>query len=132
MSSELYYLSLTAVFCLLLWLPYIGAGALKFGFLKAKDYVSPPERELSAWIERAHRAHLNLVENLPSFIALVLVVELAHINNHTTAMAVMVFFWSRVVQTLVHWMGVPYLRTLAFFAGWASQLVLFYEILKVA
>ena len=129
MTIELTYLTYTAVLCLLLWLPYIGAGAMKFGFLTSQDYKVPSQREHAPWVERAHRAHLNLIENLPSFVALILIAHVAHISNETTQMAAAMFFWSRAFQTLVHWLGTAYLRTLAFFVGWLSQLMIAYQIL---
>ena len=129
MSADLVYLSWTAVLAVLLWVPYIAAGAAKFGFLTAEDYKIPPSRDLPEWVGRAHRAHLNLLENLPSFAALVLVAHVSGAANSTTAMAAAVFFWSRIVQTLVHYTGIPYLRTAAFAAGWFAQLSIGWQIL---
>ena len=129
MTSELTYLTYMAILCILLWAPYIFAGAAKFGFLTTADYKIPPERGLPDWVNRAHRAHLNLVENLPSFAALVLVAHLADANSDLTAMAAATVFWARVVQTFVHMTGIPYVRTLAFFAGWLGMLAIAWEIL---
>ena len=130
MTADLTYLTWTAVLAILLWLPYIAGGAGKFGLLTAADYKLPPDRELPAWIRRAHRAHLNLLENLPSFAALILVAHVAGAANSTTATAAAVFFWARVAQTVVHMAGTPYLRTLTFTVGWAAQLAIAWQLLS--
>ena len=129
MTIELTYLAWTAVLCILLWIPYIGAGASQYGFLTAGDYRVPGSRVLPAWANRAQRAHLNLLENLPSFAALILIAHVAGASNETTAVAAAAFFWARVVQTVVHIMGVPYVRTAAFFVGVVAQLTIAAEIL---
>jgi uncharacterized MAPEG superfamily protein len=41
-----------------------------------------------------------------------------------TALACMVYFWSRVAHFVVYTFGIPLLRTLAFAAAFASQVVL--------
>jgi len=129
MTTELSYLTWTAVLAILLWLPYIGATVLKFGFLTAADYKEPSQKDLPPWIARAHRAHLNALENLPTFAVLVLVAHATGANNETTATAAAVVFWARVVQTLVHMAGTPYLRTLVFAVGWMAQLTIAWQLL---
>ena len=129
MKAELLYLAWTSVLCLLLWLPYIGAAVAKYGFLKAADYKVPPARDLPAWANRAHRTHLNLVENLPSFAALVLIAHALGVSNSITAAAAAVFFWSRLLHAAVHIAGTPYLRTPVFTVGWIAQLVIAWQIL---
>ena len=130
MTTELTYLVWTAILCLALWLPYIGAGAAQFGFLTVADYREPPQRDLPSWVERAHRAHLNLLENLPSFATLVLIAHVTDSNTSVTAVAAAAFFWARVVQTAVHYLGTPYVRTLAFSVGWVAQLAIAWQILS--
>jgi uncharacterized MAPEG superfamily protein len=129
MTTELTYLAWTAVLCIVLWMPYIGAGASRYGFLTAGDYRVPGSRVLPPWANRAQRAHLNLLENLPSFAALILIAQVAGISNETTAIAAAAFFWARIVQTVVHILGVPYIRTAAFFVGMVAQLTIAGEIL---
>jgi len=44
-------------------------------------------------------------------------------------MAAAVFFWVRILQTVVHILGIAYIRTAAFFVGMVSQLAIAMEIL---
>ena len=129
MTTELTYLAWTAVLCILLWIPYIAAGASRYGFMTAGDYKVPGSRVLPAWADRAQRAQLNLLENLPSFTALILIAHLTGTSTATTAIAAAAFFWARVVQTVVHIMGTPYIRTVSFFVGTVAQLAIASEIL---
>ena len=75
--------------------------------------------ELTGWAGRAQRAHLNMLENLPLFIALVLIAQLANRTNAMTALGAELFFWARLVQAVLYIAGVPWLRTLA----WAVSLI---------
>ncbi len=129
MTTDLYYLTLTCLLCMFLWLPYIGARALKYGLLSASDYKKLSERKLPIWVARAHRSHMNLLENLPHFAALVLVAHAAGMANSVTATACMVFFWARIAHAVVFVAGTAYVRTLAFFAGFVAELVIAYQIL---
>ena len=66
---------------------------------------------------RAKRAHLNMLENLVLFTALVLVAVVANKTNPTTAMGAAIFFWARLVYALVYLFGVPWLRTVVWFVS---------------
>ena len=41
-----------------------------------------------------------------------------------TALACMLFFWSRVAHAVIYTMGVPLLRTIAFLIGFGAQTTL--------
>jgi len=64
---------------------------------------------LTGFAGRAQRAHHNMLESLPLFIALVLV---AHIANHTSVLGEQLFFWARLVYAIVYIIGIPWVRTL--------------------
>ena len=130
MSSDLFYLTLTAGLCVILWIPYIAGLVSTQGMLKAEDYRALPKPDLPDWVQRANRAHINLVESLPSFAALVLVAHATGSASGTTAMAAAVFFWARLVHAIVFFAGIPYVRTLAFAIGMIAQLVIFWEIIN--
>ena len=129
MSADLFYLTLTAGLAVVLWIPYIVGLVTSRGMLKAEDYKTLPKGGVPDWVERANRVHINLVESLPSFAALVLVAHVTNTANGTTALAAAVFFWARVAHAVVFYLGVPYLRTLVFTAGFVAQLVIFWQII---
>ncbi len=63
------------------------------------------------------RAHLNMIENLVLFAALVLIAAVAGKANATTAMGAMIFFWGRLAYAVIYLVGIPWLRTLAWFVS---------------
>ncbi|MEM7405686.1 MAG: MAPEG family protein [Pseudomonadota bacterium] len=130
MTMELIYLTLTAGLCLVLWLPYIAADAMKGGLPTPEEYRTTAGRERVDWARRAHRAHLNLVENLPIFAVLVLVAHVAGISSDLVTTSIAVFFWARVAYTIIYLLGVPYLRTLAFAIGTFAQIGILIGILQ--
>jgi uncharacterized MAPEG superfamily protein len=75
--------------------------------------------EFSGWAGRARRAHQNMIENLPLFIALVLIAGAAQVSNATTLLGAQLFFWGRLAHAVIYVAGVPWLRTLA----WAVSVV---------
>jgi len=62
---------------------------------------------------RAKRAHLNMLENIVLFAALVLIAAVAGKANATTAMGAMIFFWGRVAYAVIYVAGIPWLRTVS-------------------
>ncbi len=68
-----------------------------------------------------------MVENLAPFAILVIVAHVGGAANETTA-AAMVFFWARVAHALIFYADIPYLRTVAFIVGIASEVAIFVEI----
>ena len=125
MSSELFWLTLTAALSLVIWIPYTALYGGVMGFPSATRDV-PATGKLPEWAQRCHRAHMNLVESLAPFAALVIVLELANKTTEGTATAAAVFFFARLVHVIVYTMGIPYLRTAAFAVGGFACLYLFY------
>jgi uncharacterized MAPEG superfamily protein len=74
-------------------------------------------KELPGFAGRARRAHLNMIENMVLFSALVLIAVIANKTNATTAMGALIFFWARLVYAVIYLIGVPWLRTLAWFVS---------------
>ena len=75
--------------------------------------------ELPGAAGRARRAHLNMIENMVLFTALVLIAAVAGKANATTAMGAMIFFWARLAHAVIYVAGLPWLRTVA----WAVSVV---------
>ena len=74
---------------------------------------------MTGFAGRAKRAHLNMLENMVLFSALVLIAVVAQKTNATTAMGAMIFFWARLLYAVIYLIGVPWLRTLA----WAVSVI---------
>ena len=75
--------------------------------------------ELTGFAGRARRAHLNMIENMVLFTALVLIAAVGGKTNAMTAMGAMIFFWARLAYAIIYVAGVPWLRTLS----WAVSVV---------
>ena len=125
MDTQLTYLAWSAFLCIVLWLPYVLERIQSQGLGNVLTY---PENQPApeAWAQIAKRSHLNLVETLPAFPALVII---AHLTGVDAAGGAALFFWARVVHAVVHIMGISYVRTLAFAASWVGMLMIFFSIL---
>jgi uncharacterized MAPEG superfamily protein len=60
---------------------------------------------------RVLRASNNMKENLPLFVAIVLVVQAAGLANGTSALGAEIFLGARVLHAIVYIAGVPFVRT---------------------
>ena len=69
-------------------------------------------------------AHVNAVENLVLFAPLVIILHLLEMNTELTAMATMLYFFSRLAHVVLFTLRVPILRILAFFGGFVAQMML--------
>ena len=128
MTPELQYLALTATLTALMWMPYIVNMIMVRGLLDAVGYPDDP-KPMAAWATRLKGAHANAAENLVVFAALVLAADAAGANNATTALACQAYFWVRLVHFAVVGAKVPWVRTLAFVAGFACQIAIALQIL---
>ncbi len=128
MTTDLLYLSLTAMLTAALWIPYIVSQVVTNGPLKPHNYVDPASRPIHLWGQRAHRAYLNAIEVFAPFAALVIV---AHMIGRGDAVAfwAMFFFWTRVGHAVVYWTAIPYIRTLLFTLGFVATVAIFCHLL---
>lgn len=129
LSIELRLLIYSAFICLILWIPYTLAMISVRGLGRAVGYPTGSYDDLPAWAQRGQRAHMNLIENLAPFAALVLVAHALGVSNATTVWGVQLFFWGRVVHALVMYFGIPWIRTLAFAVAWIGCLMILWAIL---
>lgn len=84
--------------------------------------------ELTGFAGRAKRAHRNMLENLPLFIALVFAAHLANQVNGTTLLGCQLFFWGRVAHAIIYLAGIAYLRTVAWAVSVVGMLLIFLQI----
>ena len=129
MKTELMYLVYVTVFTGLLWIPYILDRIATRGLLDAVGYPDNPKPQ-SPWAQRLLKAHLNAVENLAIFAALVLAAVAAGVSNPVIAGACAVYFWARVVHALAYTFAVPWVRTLAFTVGFFAQAAIAWQLLS--
>ena len=128
MKTELLYLVYVTIFTGLLWIPYILDRIATRGLLDAVGYPENPKPQ-SAWAQRLLKAHLNAVENLVVFAALVLAAIAAGVSNSVIASASIVYFWARVVHALAYTFAIPWVRTLAFTVGFLAQAAIAWQLL---
>ena len=83
---------------------------------------------LAGWAVRAQRAHLNMLESLAIFAIVVLVAEAAGRLNETTALGATLFFWARLVYTVVYLAGIPWVRTAVWAVSIAGILLVFSQL----
>ncbi len=126
MTTELTYLFLTAILLNLAWIPHVIGQVQSKGPLTPDDYTNLREQsEFPAWVRRANRAHINLVEQFGAFAALVLIAHVLGVSTGATAAAAAVFFWARIAHLVVFLAGIRVLmlRTLIFTIAWAAIMV---------
>jgi len=125
MKSELLYLLLTAILTSLLWIPVVIGYVTARGTLKAENYRVAPTSPLPDWVNRANRAHLNAVENLAPFAAVVLIAYAVGLSTPTTQACAAVYFYARLAHAVIHISGFGLLmaRTVAFTVAWVAFMI---------
>ncbi len=130
MNTAYLYLGLSGILTVLLWTPYILSRAITWGiptFLNnyPKDFPNV-QPEVPLWAKRSQRAHLNMVETLPAFAAVVFAAgTLATSSQYADiSMWAQIFFWARVGHAVVYTLGIPYVRTPVYLISWASILMI--------
>ncbi len=84
MTSELYWLTLTALMTALFWVPYVLNRIVVGGLGGALAGTSPTSEGHSDWANRAIKAHANAIENLAIFAPVVLIAHHAVCSACTT------------------------------------------------
>ncbi len=127
MTPELTTLIWVLALQLVMWVPYILNLITVRGLVDAVGYPENPPA-MADWAERMKKAHYNSVENLVVFAALVIVAHVAGVSNDITVLACTVYFWARIVHFVAYTLAIPWVRTLAFAVGWASQVALLVQL----
>lgn len=125
MTTELSYLTATAVLTVLLWIPYILNVIGKNGLSAAVGYG---DLVMSPWAARLKKAHFNALENLAPFAAVVLVANAVGVSDEATTMSAAVYFWARLVHPVAYTFAIPWVRTLSFAVAWAAILCIAWQI----
>ncbi|MGH8669066.1 MAG: MAPEG family protein [Burkholderiales bacterium] len=128
MKTELLYLVCVTALTGLLWVPYILDRIAKWGLADTVGYPENPPPQ-SPWARRMIKAHDNAIENLAVFAALVLAAHALGVSGGAVATAAVVYFWARVVHVAAYTFAIPWVRTLAFTAGFFAQATIAWQIL---
>ncbi|WP_455197730.1 MAPEG family protein [Kaarinaea lacus] len=123
LTTDLKMLIATATLALLSIMPYFIAYIKYWGIA---GIVGNRENlpALPQWAQRAQAAHANLTENLVHFSVLVIVAHVTAASNEITAMGATLFFWARIAYLVIYMAGIPWLRTIAFMAGWVGEVMI--------
>ena len=120
MSTELTFTLLTALLAAALWIHYIiGVNSNEIEG-QADSFVRPPDQRLMpARVHRAHRAHLNLLEQFLPFAFIVVIGHLVGATSAWCGYLAMAFFALRCIHAvgmISGWTQMP-LRPLIFTVG---------------
>jgi uncharacterized MAPEG superfamily protein len=85
--------------------------------------------EITGWAGRAQRAHRNMMESLPLFIALVFIGVAVQKSNQMTVLGAQLFFWGRFAYALLYTGGIAWLRTGAWFVSIAGMALMFAQLI---
>ena len=129
LSHELFYTTLVAAFTGLIWIPIILNRVREMGVWKALKNPEPDVRPEANWAYRLAHAHTNAIENLVVFAPLAIIVHVLNLGTVLTATAASVFLFARIAHAVIYTFGIPLLRTIAFLAGFACQMILAARIL---
>ena len=139
MEELIKYLALSGILTVLMWIPYILARVFTWGlptFLNnyPSDKYPLEDPEPPMWAVRAKRAHLNMVETMPAFVAVVLAVVLladANVDQLTAAAGwAGLFFNARLAHMAIYIFGIPYLRTPSYLVSWFAILMIGFSALQ--
>ncbi|MCV3270432.1 MAPEG family protein [Roseobacter sinensis] len=128
LPAELSVVIWLALFAASLWIPYI-VGVNMHPQQGVDDFARPPPLVgFPEWVHRAHRAHLNLLEQLVPFAVLVLVVDRLDGFSALTQWTAIIFLCLRVAHAIGMISGLARfpLRPILFTGGWLCCLVMGY------
>lgn len=129
MTIDLTMLAWSAALCVVLALPYTIGLNKNFGLpILIGNRENFPTVE--GWIGRAKRAHMNMLENIAPFAALVLIAHVAGKADASTALGAQLFFWARLVHGVVYIAGLPWIRTAAYVASVVGMVMIFLRIVS--
>ena len=132
MTTELFYLLLTAILTGVLWIPVVIGYVLSRGPLKPSDYKVAPTSPLPDWVNRANRAQINAVENFAIFAPVVLIAHVVGVSTFITAISAAVYFYARAAHAVIHISGFSLFmaRTVLFTVAWLAFVTFAIELLR--
>jgi uncharacterized MAPEG superfamily protein len=135
MTTELFYLLLTAMLASSLWIPYIvGVNTTQYDG-QDEAFTRPPDhRKMLPWIHRAYRAHQNLLEQFLPFAVIVLIGHNLGVSTSITQWCAILFFVLRLAHAAGMISGIAKfpVRPIIFTAGWVITMVYAWQVLAHA
>jgi len=116
-----------------MWIPYVMG--ISSDPSQEDAFHSPAHiPNLRPWVQRAHRAHLNLLEQAMPFAVLVLIINTLDGFTPLTYWTAIAFFWIRVLHAAGMISGLAHmpLRPILFTAGWVCCLIMGYSVFAAA
>jgi uncharacterized MAPEG superfamily protein len=135
MTTELFWLTLTALFSSSLWIPYIIGVNITDYDGKTEYFSRPPEQsKMVPWVHRSHRAQLNLLEQFAPLAATVLIAHIVQVSTLITQWGVIVFFWLRVFHAIGMITGLARspVRQIIFTASWLCTVAITWQVFAEA
>jgi uncharacterized MAPEG superfamily protein len=127
MSIEISCLVGSAILCLALPLFYVALYNKQVGFAGisgTRENIPEPTGAAG----RGRRAHHNLIENLVPFAIAVTAAHFAGISNSITVYGALIFLVARIVHAITYILGIPIIRTLAYFASLIGTVMIFAQL----
>jgi len=119
-------LQLAVVAIVMALIPAVGK-IQTWGIIRFVGHPTPGDAALPAWVLRAERAHLNLMENMIPF-AVIVAGTMFGVSDEITQLGAEVFVVARLVQAIVHIFGISWVRTIAFFVGIGAEVAMLAQI----
>lgn len=132
MTIELTVLAWSTVLLIVLIMISANANLMAMGMewgIGNRDEAS----SVTGWGARARRTYLNHLENLVIFGLLIILAHLANVHTELTVLGAQLFLVARIVYAAVYIAGISAMgiRTLAYFVGLISTLMIAYAVLTV-
>ena len=129
MSIELQYLVFSVFLLIVQMVMQVGAGLLTNGLMGLAG--SRDDEVLVSGIGgRFERAYYNMLETFPIFAAMVLTIQVTESWTATSALAVQLYFWARVVYLPLYIIGIPFFRTAVWLTSMAGIIMLAWPLLQ--
>lgn len=131
MKGELWSLGLTGALVALAWLPASVAKYQGFGAKWLAGNRDPLQgKELPPWGARAERAHRNLLDFFPAYLAVLVILIAGEQSSPAISWASGLFFLGRLVHFVVYTAGWPLLRAFSWMLSMVSLAVLYGEAVR--
>lgn len=130
MNLEFYSFTIMSIFFLLAWIPTSVGKAQSFGMKWVASNRNPvKDKELPSWVARCERAHNNLKDNYPAFVAAVLALSFVGKFSQGTAIACVLYVIARVFHFASYGMGNVPLRAVSYISGLVANIYLLINVI---